>query len=221
MLNQSTTMRRARASDASEDGDDAEGDGVWRIRDTVFFYADVSAATVAKLFKEIDATRRQQEEVRDTTPHVTIRIMSAGGEAYAGLAALDYLDALRERVHVTTVADGMTASAATFLLLGGVHRICSRHAHLLIHQIRMSGLGWTTFEEARDEVAGATKLMERVRALYDARCTIPEDKMRELMTREIVLDADDAMRFGIVDEVGATAVPPKTSARPTARRRRD
>lgn len=198
------TKKRTRANSvASDDDEDTAQYSVHRLRDSIFFYDDVSTESIGRLFRELENTRREQSAVSDATPRATVRILSGGGDAYAGLAALDYLDGLRDRMHVTTVADGLCASAATFLLLGGAERICGRHAHVLVHQIRMTGLGWIKYEEARDEMAGAEKLMDRVRTLYEERCVIPAVRMQELMTREVVLDANEVLEYKIATKVAS------------------
>lgn len=80
-------------------------------------------------------------------PSVYIFINSDGGCVYSGLAALDFLQSIKD----VTVVEGCAASASTFLLLSGSKRFIRKHSSVLIHQITANYWGDVEFERLRDE----------------------------------------------------------------------
>ena len=69
---------------------------------------------------------------------VTIRINSGGGDVFQGLAICNYL---QQRGDVTTVCDGIAASAASLVFLGGAVRQIPESAFVMIHNPQMAGEG--------------------------------------------------------------------------------
>ena len=146
---------------AEEDG--AEDDSneellekqVSRIGQRVYFYTGVSRTSIRILIRKLHEAAAEALAAAATTPQVaprvTLFINSEGGCARSGLSAMDHIQALP--VPVVTVADGMCASAATFLLLGGKQRQIMEHSEVLIHQLS-TGF-WGTYTSLLDEVTKA------------------------------------------------------------------
>ena len=73
--------------------------------------------------------------LQDTDPApLWLYIHTEGGDAYAGLSAMDHIKNLK--VPVYTVVDGSCASAGTFILMGGEKKYALPNSSVLIHQIR-------------------------------------------------------------------------------------
>lgn len=165
----------------------------------IFFYCDVSEDSVSELMR---AVKKVDMEMRvglvklglyDQVPHINIHIRSDGGDLYAGLAGMDHLKSVS--AHVTTIAEGCVASAATLIFLGGhVHRV-EPNAYILIHQLT-SDL-WGKFEELKDEMRQCDRLMRHLKRIYLRATTIPEKKLDKLLKRDLYLSYKKCIKYGL------------------------
>ena len=154
----------------------------------VFFYCDVSVESVAELCAVVKKVEREFYE-----SNVRVHIHSDGGELHAGLAAMDFLKSLRSRV--VTIAEGMCASAATFIFLGGDERIVCPNAYLLIHQLGSEF--WGKYEEMKDEMQHCERLMKHMKRIYLRETNLPEAKLDKLMKRDLYLSYKKCVKYGI------------------------
>lgn len=166
----------------------------------VFFHCEVSEQTVLELvtkLRELVKTLRKAyiDLGLEQDPNVTLYIKSEGGDLYSGFSAMDHIRSLR--AHVTTVADGVCASAATLLLLGGHTRKMTENSYVLIHQISADGV-WGKFEELKDHMQNFTNDMERMKRVYEAETTIPPTKLKKLLKKDLYLDLERCLEYGVV-----------------------
>lgn len=89
----------------------------------VYFHCEVCPESVlefkTKIQKlELDLLHKYLDLGLTLRPEIRVWIRSEGGDLHAGLSAMDFLTSLK-RVKVRTIADGVCASAATFLLMEG------------------------------------------------------------------------------------------------------
>lgn len=165
----------------------------------VFFYCDVCDDTVTELITvltklEMDlVVTAMKMGLHDVQPRISLHIMSPGGELYAGLAAMDHLKSMR--AHVTTIAEGCVASAASLMFLGGVERIVRQNAYVLIHQLGTTF--WGTFEDLKDEMRQCEKLMRHLKKIYLRETTIPEKKLNRLMKRDLYFSYAKCVKYGV------------------------
>jgi len=132
-------------------------------------------------------------------PEIRIFIRSDGGDIHAGLSAMDCIRSMR-RVKVRTIADGVCASAATFILLGGRSRHMTRNSYIMIHQLNMDGT-WGKFEDFKDQLANLQQFMDRFREIYTYETDIPEEKLEDILKRDVYMNADQCLEWGIVDNI--------------------
>jgi len=135
----------------------------------------------------------------DIRPEIRVWIRSDGGDLHAGLSAMDFLNSLK-RVKVRTIADGVCASAATFVLLGGRTRHMTENSYVLIHQLNMDGT-WGKFEDFKDQMHNLEKFMDRFRKIYTRETQIPEDRLEKILKRDVYMDAKRCLKWDIVDSV--------------------
>ena len=162
----------------------------------VFFYCDVSTDSVAELctvMKKVERELFVSMFGQDSTPVIRLHINSEGGDLHAGFGCMDFLRSLKCRV--VTIAEGMCASAATFMFLGGDSRIVRPNAYLLIHQLGSEF--WGTFENMKDEMLQCEKLMKRMKKIYIRETNIPESKLDKLMKRDLYLSCRQCIKYGI------------------------
>jgi ATP-dependent protease ClpP protease subunit len=181
--------------------DDVAGDAavVKVVRNHIYFYGEVSSDSVRLLVEQLqtlDIDLRKQAleypyDLAGSLP-VCLHILSGGGELFPGLAAVDAIEALQSPVH--TYAEGLCASAATFLLLAGKERFVAPNAFILIHQFSTSM--WGTHEAFKDEMRLQDKLMDKLVAFYVQRTTLQEARLREMLKRDYWMDAEEAVASG-------------------------
>lgn len=165
----------------------------------VFFYCEVCEETVTELVTLLTKlendllTGLAKLGIYDTSPHITLHIMSPGGDLYSGLAAMDFITNMR--AHVTTIAEGCVASAASIIFLAGDARHVRRNAYVLIHQIGSDF--WGKFEDLKDQMRHCEQLMHHLKKIYLHQTSLPEKKLEKLMKRDVYLSHSKCVRYGL------------------------
>lgn len=171
----------------------------------VFFHCEVCVESVLELNMklkklELELLHKHLElGLEQFKPEIRIWIRSDGGDLHAGLSAMDCIASIR-RCKVRTIADGVCASAATFLLLGGRTRYMTENSYILIHQLNMDG-SWGKFEDYKDQMENLEQFMERFRKVYTRETKIPERKLEKLLKRDLYMDSDRCLKWEIVDYI--------------------
>ena len=183
-----------------EEREEEEEVGVKAIGGSVYFHSEVSRKSVLEMIRCMEeATNHVLRHLTGPVSEATVYmyIHSEGGDAYAGLSAMDHIR--KNRVPVTTIADGFVASAATFMLLGGEYRMCHKHSSLLIHQLS-TGF-WGKYAELIDEVKNSQQLMETIKSVYSERTSMSQKKLDKLLGKELTLNSEQCLSYGFVEEV--------------------
>jgi len=171
----------------------------------VYFYCEVCEETVLELSLklkklELELLHKHLDlGLHDFRPEIRIWIRSDGGDLHSGLSAMDTISRIKT-CKVRTIADGVCASAATFLLLGGRTRHMTENSYILIHQLNMDGT-WGKFEDFKDQMHNLEKFMERFREIYTRETQIPEKRLKKILKRDIYMDAKRCLKWNIVDSV--------------------
>ena len=170
--------------------DDKDKDKVRVEGNSVYFFCEVSDDTVTELCTALKRVSREHDTI-------TLYIRSDGGDAYAGIAGMDYITRLGAHVH--THALGLVASAATFLFLAGDVRTMGPNSFILIHQL--SGASWGNFQQLRDDVRNYEKLMRHMRRLYKRKTGLTGEMLDRLFTHDIALSARKCLKYKIAESV--------------------
>jgi ATP-dependent Clp protease protease subunit len=138
-------------------------------------------------------------EREDPDRDINMYIQSPGGIISAGLAIYDTMQIIRPQV--STICVGMAASMATVLLCAGAKgkRYALPHATIHMHQAMGGAQG-----QAADIVIAAKEIMRQQDIIKDilARHTgQPMDKITHDTDRDFYLNPQQAVEYGIVDEV--------------------
>jgi ATP-dependent protease ClpP protease subunit len=114
------------------------------------------------------------------------------------------MDCLRtiKGVKIRTIADGVCASAATFILLGGRTRHMTENSYILIHQLNMDG-SWGKFEDFKDQMHNLEQFMDKFRDIYTRETKIPEGRLKKILRRDVYMGAKKCLKWDIVDSVWA------------------
>jgi ATP-dependent Clp endopeptidase proteolytic subunit ClpP len=132
---------------------------------------------------------------------ITIRLSSPGGDCVAGLALYDYILSLRaERIRVVTIGIGWAASMAGILLQAGTKRYVTANAHILIHEVAVSGLPHMKIPELEDYAYFLKSLQHRGNLILAERSTLTIEEIEERSKRtDWWLTADEAIELGFAD----------------------
>jgi ATP-dependent protease ClpP protease subunit len=174
------------------------------INNRIYFYSEIdrsSMLTLNRNLRELSGRFISEAITTDTKEPISLylHINSYGGSIFAGLAGMDEIIKTCEKVNITTIIDGCCASAATFLSIVGKHRLINRHAYMLIHQL--SSCAWGKYEELKDNIQNMDKLMEMIKNLYKTYTKIPEEKLDEMLKHDLWFDAEECLKYGLVDEI--------------------
>lgn len=170
----------------------------------VYFYCEVCEESVLELNMKLrklanELLHKYLDLGIHRRPEIKLFIRSDGGDIHAGLSAMDCIQNLRG-VKVRTIADGVCASAATFILLGGHRRYMTSNSYIMIHQLNMDGT-WGKFEDFKDQLANLEQFMDRFRTIYLRETRIPTEKLEEILKRDVYMDADKCIEWEIVDNI--------------------
>ncbi len=136
---------------------------------------------------------------------IYLYINSPGGSVYDALAIYDTMQYVKSDVQ--TVGIGVQASAAAFLLSSGNKgkRFLLPHATVMIHQPSSGTRGKVTDQEIDlKEALRVKKMMEQIMSQNTGQKL---DKIHVDMERDFWMTADEAKKYGLVDQV--ITAPPK------------
>jgi len=186
--------KKIKALEESDSEEESNPDLVQRIQDRIYFHSEVNRTSVLKLIKLIDEA--QKFAIDHGVKHLSLFIHSEGGDVYAGLSAMNHIQA--SKIPVTCIADGFVASAATFILLGGSTRLGMEHCMVLIHQ--MSTGFWGKYHELVEEMQNSEVVMEIMREVYQSTTTMKKKVISKLLTKETMLTMDECIRHGVIHD---------------------
>jgi ATP-dependent Clp protease protease subunit len=151
-------------------------------------------------------------ESEDPDKDIRLYINSPGGVVTAGLGIYDTMQYVR--CQVATYCLGQAASMGAFLLAGGAKgkRFALPNARIMIHQPHGGASGQATDIEiqAREII----RLREMLNAIMSKHCGRSVDEILKDTDRDNFMSADEAKKYGLVDEVlrreddDATLLPP-------------
>jgi ATP-dependent Clp protease protease subunit len=136
----------------------------------------------------------------DPEQDINLYINSPGGSVYAGMAIYDTMRFVN--CDVATTALGMAASMGAFLLAAGTKgkRSALPNTRILLHQPSVGGLGG----QVSDVEIHARELMrtkKRGNELLAAMTGQPVDKIEHDTDRDYMLSAEQAVEYGVIDQV--------------------
>lgn len=129
---------------------------------------------------------------------LTVRINSPGGDAYEGLAIMNALRA--HEAEVTAIVEGLAASAASFIAIGGSDRLVLRpQAELMIHDA-MSFVGGNS-TEMQKAIVDLDRISDNIASIYADRAGGEPSDWRDRMRAETWFSAQEAVDAGLADAV--------------------
>lgn len=141
-------------------------------------------------------------ESADPDREISLYLNSPGGSVTASLAIYDTMQFVR--APISTICVGQAASTAAMLLAAGEpgRRGMLPHARVLLHPPEAGGRGTLPdLRLAAKEVARTRAQLEEILARHTGR---PIEQVAAEVSRDLVLPAELAREYGVVDEVIAS-----------------
>ncbi len=138
-------------------------------------------------------------ESENPNADISLYIQSPGGSVYAGLAILDTMRYIKP--HVATIGMGMVASMASILLAAGEKgkRSVLPNARVMIHQPHGGAQGQVTdIQIVAKEYQELKELGTQLLADFTGQ---KPEKLAADMERDNYMKADEAKKYGLVDNV--------------------
>jgi ATP-dependent Clp protease protease subunit len=138
-------------------------------------------------------------ESENPSKPISMYINSPGGVVTAGMAIHDTMQYIKPRV--STVCIGQAASMGSFLLAAGEPgmRIALPNARIMVHQPSGGARGMASDIEI--QAREILRIRERMNALYVKYTGRSLTEIEKAMDRDTFLEAEEALKFGIVDKV--------------------
>jgi len=130
---------------------------------------------------------------------ISIYINSPGGSITAGFAIFDTMQYIKPDVR--TICTGMAASFGAMLLLAGTKgkRFALPNSEIMIHQPLGGARGQAT--EIEISAKRILKLREHINQIIAERTGQPVEQVAKDTDRDYFLSAEEAKKYGIIDEV--------------------
>ena len=129
--------------------------------------------------------------------NINVYINSNGGVVDTAIAINNALR--RHKAKVTVNIDGIAASAATLITCAGDTVKMPKNALFMIHNPLTIAMGDS--EEMRKQADVLEKYKNSIMETYLQKVNIDKEKLSELMDSESWLSAEEALKYGFIDEI--------------------
>lgn len=138
-------------------------------------------------------------QMEDPKKDISLYINSPGGSVTSGLAIYDTMQFLK--CDVTTYCIGQAASMGAILLAAGTKgkRLALPHSRIMIHQPWGGVTGQAT--DINIQAEEILRLRERLNRILCNHSNKSIDEITNDTERDLFMSADEALAYGIVDEV--------------------
>lgn len=133
---------------------------------------------------------------------IEVHINSYGGDVFEGIAIMN---ALRDyEAEVTVIVDGIAASAASYIAVGGADSlIMQESASLMVHDAWADVSGNSA--EIRKQAEELERMSDVIAQIYADKSGTPVEEWREAMAEDAYFSAEEAVLVGLADEIRAGA----------------
>jgi len=138
-------------------------------------------------------------EAQDPDKDIFLYINSPGGAITSGMAIYDTMQYIR--CDVSTICIGMAASMGAFLLAAGAKgkRKALPNSEILIHQPSGGAQGQAT--DIAIHAEHIIKIKQRMNQILSENTGQPLDRIQRDVERDYFMTAQEALAYGIVDEI--------------------
>lgn len=188
-----------------EDDDDESVDdetlNIKVVNNSIYFYCGVNSKSILYITTKLDSLIKEMQILGVVfgvdPPPIMIYINSEGGEVHSALSLYDFIK--KSPVKIITVINGNASSAATIISLSGHERRITQNSYMLIHNI--SSTFWGKMHEFEDEMKNMSRLTQNLKDIYKENSKINKRTIESLLKKDLLLDADTCLKYGLVDEI--------------------
>ena len=135
----------------------------------------------------------------DSSKPISMYINSPGGQVYSGMAIYDTMQQIE--CPVSTVAVGFTASFGTVLLTAGAKGMRYALPNATIHMHQPLGGAQGQASDIEIQAREILRLRTSLNNILSTHTGQPIERIEEDSDRDIYMGAEQAMEYGLVDEV--------------------
>lgn len=128
---------------------------------------------------------------------LNIYINSGGGDVFEGFAIYNILK--RYEGQKTVYIDGIAASIASVIAMCGDRIVMNTASMMMIHNA--SGVCIGNADEMQKVVNALEQINDVIRDVYQTRCSLSADELKELMDNETFMTAKQCVEYGFADEI--------------------
>lgn len=128
---------------------------------------------------------------------ISLYINSPGGSITSGFAIYDTMNYIKSNVN--TICVGMAASMGAFLLASGSKRFALENSEIMIHQPLGGAKGQAT--DISIAAKRILKLKDKINTILSQKTNQDKAVIEADTERDFFMDASEALRYGIIDEV--------------------
>lgn len=138
-----------------------------------------------------------RDELLAGTGPVTVWLNSPGGDCFAASRIYTMLKEYPGKV--TVKIDGMAASAATVIAMGGDRVLMSPTANFFIHN--PSTMAWGEADDMRQAQQMLDEVKESIINAYEAKTGLSRTVISHLMDNQTMMNAKKAKELGFIDDI--------------------
>lgn len=155
---------------------------------------------VEGLYIVLDEFLKELDILNDTKT-VTFHINSPGGEVSAGVSIYNRMKQMKAKV--TTVVDGLAASAASIIAQGASKgcRKVGTGTLTMIHSAKVFMFGYYNAEDMKTEIATAKAYDKSISEIYEQCTGLSRDKIGNMISATTWMTAQEAVDNGFADEI--------------------
>ena len=161
----------------------------------IIFNSEIDSSTVNF------AIRVKNECLDRNIIQTKMSIVSSGGEIDSAIASFNLLRLSKRPKNLKTVAIGRVESAAVILYLAGEKRLIASNAHIMLHPVFRLVSGSFTVDEMRLSLGILKEARDQEVGIIASRTKLSSQEIREMMRRQTILSAEEAVRFGFADSI--------------------
>jgi ATP-dependent Clp protease, protease subunit len=155
---------------------------------------DIDRNNAGAIIGAIEANKRDVELQR-----VDILLSSSGGYIFPTFTLFDYLKSLKVPINIT--ATGRCQSCALALLQVGTKRISREHTLFGLHPNVFTISEPKSLPDIHSEVKGFEMQNEFFIEMLVHRTRMRREKIERLCEKELLFSPQEALRFGLIDEI--------------------
>ena len=198
----SSKKRKYTNYDEEVEENENQDKNIYIINNHLYFSSDItpaSAFTLCKYLRSLELKLKMESITMSSgvKPEIYLHITTNGGCIYSAFSIIDCFKSLS--FPVNTVIDSNVSSAGTIISIHGDKRYICSNSYVLIHELR-SGC-WGKLAYIDDTYKNCLKIQDHINKIYLDRTNITKKYLKELLVKDLELNADECIRLGIADEI--------------------